>query len=84
MENSETTGSLEELESLILDHFEGTMSSYHVASSTSSFLTIWQKYAEESQGKYKMTYLPLFYVIASLDKDTSYPWTITFMESIED
>ena len=70
MENPETTGSLEELESLILDHFENTMLSFHVTSSTSSFLTIWQKHASESQEKYKMTYLPLFYVIASLDKDT--------------
>ena len=70
VKQSEAIGSLHELESLVASHYEETMSSFRASSGTCSFLTIWQKDSLECEKKYKMTYLPLFYVIASQDKDT--------------
>ena len=70
VKQSEAIGSLDELESLVASHYEETLSSFRAASGTCSFLTIWQKDSLECEKKYKMTYLPLFYVIASQDKDT--------------
>ena len=69
-ENIETPSSLELLESLVSNHYGETMSSFLATSTTSPFLSIWTKPLPESEGKYTMAYLPLFYVIASQDKES--------------
>jgi hypothetical protein len=73
MENadgSEAVISLQFLEDLVRSQYDDSMTCSLVTSSSSSFLSIWRKQTNLHETSYTMKYLPLFYIIASLDKET--------------
>ena len=62
--------SLQLLEDLVRSQYDDSMSCSLVTSSSSSFLSIWRKQTNIYETSYAMRYLPLFYIIASQDRET--------------
>ena len=63
-------GPLEELEKLIKDHFGELIVSLAVSAKGSLFLSCWQQTSELPEASFFMEYLPMFYLIGSLDDES--------------
>ena len=68
--HDESLVSLDILNGLIKSQYGDIISSILVNSSQSPFLSVWSKETNRNNESFSMNYLPLFYVIASYDKDS--------------
>ena len=68
--NSGEVSAVELLDALVKNRFDDLMSSILITSGESSFLSIWRKQTAFTDTPFAMKYLPIFYVIASQEKET--------------